>query len=434
MGRVAPTMTTEGEDNLSALSVARFFINSLQYFRSPLGLLHFNLQQGRRERTQFGSLCVHSLDSKKLPCQYVVVEGAREARGQILVFLDSHCECGVGWLQPLLQALLQDRKKVVSPYIDVIKSESFTYVQSPDDLQGDFNWRLEFGWRAIPPDVLTTRAGPHQPISTPVISGGLFAVDRDFFYNIGSYDDLMDIWGGENMELSFRVWMCGGSLEILPCSRVGHVFRNLVPYSFPADPHTTVLTNLARAANVWMDQYSRFFFAAVNMSSSDTGDVTSRVALREQLRCRSFQWYLDSVATHLDIPSPHATHFGQLKNKGSLLCLTAKFGSPDDLRLEACQGGKNQTIQLFLSGVLEAGGGCVVPGPNKHLTLYGCHLPQPQWNLVDGQLRLDKTGLCVTSVDNEFVRLAPCVSGSFFQLWEASFTFSWLSSAAIPDG
>lgn len=47
---------------------------------------------------------------------------------------------------------------------------------------------------------------------TPAFAGGLFSISRDYFYHIGSYDEEMEIWGGENIEMSFRVrnimYMC----------------------------------------------------------------------------------------------------------------------------------------------------------------------------------------------------------------------------------
>ena len=39
------------------------------------------------------------------------------------------------------------------------------------------------------------------------MAGGLFTIERNYFYEIGSYDEGMDIWGVENVEMSVRVWI-----------------------------------------------------------------------------------------------------------------------------------------------------------------------------------------------------------------------------------
>ena len=125
-----------------------------------------------------------------------------------MVFLDSHCECNVGWLEPMLERIHRNRTTVVCPVIDVISWEKLEYstVRGPPGVRGGFNWGLQFKWKKIP-NYEQKRRGYDETreVKSPTMAGGLFAIDTKFFFEIGSYDMGMDIWGAENLEISFRV-------------------------------------------------------------------------------------------------------------------------------------------------------------------------------------------------------------------------------------
>lgn len=220
--------------------------------------------------------------------------GSRHATGDVLVFLDSHVEPNVNWLLPLVSRIHEDSHSVVTPIIDIINADTFEYTPSPL-VKGGFNWGLHFRWDPVKKGELKTIDDYVKPIVSPTMAGGLFAIDKKYFVELGEYDEGMDIWGGENTEMSFRIWMCGGKLEIIPCSRVGHVFRKRRPYGSPTGVDTT-MRNSIRVAEVWMDEYkNKFYETHSDAKGMSYGDISSRVELRKQLKCKSFQWYLDNV-------------------------------------------------------------------------------------------------------------------------------------------
>lgn len=49
-------------------------------------------------------------------------------------------------------------------------------------------------------------------------------------------------------------------MEIVPCSRVGHIFRDFHPYTFPNNVDSHGL-NTARLAEVWMDEFKELFYS-----------------------------------------------------------------------------------------------------------------------------------------------------------------------------
>ncbi|XP_005317303.2 polypeptide N-acetylgalactosaminyltransferase 15 isoform X1 [Ictidomys tridecemlineatus] len=274
--------------------------------------------------------------------------GATRATGDVLVFMDAHCECHPGWLEPLLSRIAGDRSRVVSPVIDVIDWKTFQYYPSKDLQRGVLDWKLDFHWEPLPENERKALRFPTSPIRSPVVPGEVVAMDRHYFQNTGAYDPLMSLRGGENLEMSFKAWLCGGSVEILPCSRVGHIYRNQDTHSSSLDQEA-ILRNKVRLAEIWLGSFKETFYRhspeAFVLSKAEKPDCTERLQLQRRLGCRTFHWFLANIYPEM-YPSEHRPRFsGKLHNTGFGFCADCQtegdiLGCP--MRLAPCSDSRQQ--------------------------------------------------------------------------------------------
>lgn len=341
----------------------------------------------------------------------------------------SRLQVTTGWLEPLLERAGSD-DVFICPHIDILSEDTLAYTKSIDAHWGAFSWRLHFRWIVPGPEVLEKKAtNPARPYPTPAMAGGLFAVRKSLFWRLGGYDKGMHVWGAENLELSWRAWQCGARVEITPCSRVGHIFRQHSPHIYPGGIAKVLNTNLARAAVVWMDEWADFVFK-FNPSMAgwkDKVDVADRVELRKKLKCKSFQWYLENVWPENFFPAKDRW-FGRVKNgKGACLGVPAGVSHQQGGSAEGIDCGSDLDMGKLLvftpKGQIMADESLCLDRGSDMLSWKGCSDSARQIWVQNGVRLKDETGLCLTSIEinsgdgvGDPLKMRECVEESS-QIW-----------------
>lgn len=255
-------------------------------------------------------------------------------------------------------------------------------------------------------------------IRSATILGGVFLISKAWFNELDRFNEGLVIYGGESLELSLKNWLCGGQIEVVPCSRIGHVFRKK---SFPKSLSQGILANSRLIAENWMDEFKKFFYLERPQARDTTyvANVSATDALKDRMQCRKFNWYLQTIFPELKIPNNQHIAYGELKNDEKCLHLTG-FGR---IELKDCYLEDRITMWSLhnSTGLLSAhGAGCLTVEPdnvNVRMDFCKTHAASQKWARRGGYLIHTQTAKCLEQVRIATVALSICRNNAQSQLW-----------------
>lgn len=357
--------------------------------------------------------------------------GARLSEGDVIIFLDSHMEVANIWLPPLLEPLVYDPTFATVPIVEGMNPATFAYKYIGDGYRGTFDWNFRYQWLPLRRQD-KAHLGENYELSS--MTGGAYAIMRKHFFYLGGYDEGLQIWNGENYELSLKLWLCSGGLLQVPCSRIVHLSKSHTAYRTSPDNTDFVTHNLKRVAEVWLDDYKKYVYRGNpnGYENVDAGDLTEQFKLKERLKCKPFKYFLDNIATEMLEryplePQYFATGSIQLKNTDKCIGLPLPHYH-EKLILVECSNNislpnvgsdfiltfeksikYNDTNDQCLSSDKMSLENCMHQGYSQHW----------MYNLKTKQISSPYLKQCLTGDQiNQNIFLAPCDSETIYQKWQ----------------
>ncbi|CAE7216285.1 gly-9, partial [Symbiodinium microadriaticum] len=233
--------------------------------------------------------------------------GGREARGDVIAFIDCHCAPQPNWHQEILAQVRLNPRRMVVPAITDLDLDTFDErADSQVNAKCYLTLDADFKWFDDESDFI------------PTISGGLVAMGREWFNATGGFDEEMHGWGGENLDQSLRAWLCGGDIVRAKTSRVAHMWRT------GKDRRTAThyvikargTNNRGRVVAAWFGP-----FREVSRSSVKEDQVLNYNGFKKRLHCLPFSYFLYRFRKLYIEGGVIAREYFRLQEVASGLCL-----------------------------------------------------------------------------------------------------------------
>ncbi len=159
--------------------------------------------------------------------------GASLATGDMLVFCDAHIDVEPYWLEEFARVMDVYGAAAVTPAFRNLDHDNPLYRRMVL-YAAVHSAQLQQRMCGRTFDKLSSLAWMPRsdvPFETPVVAGGCWAVRADAFRAVGGYEAAFRGYGGEEEEISLKLWLRGYMLYATPLTCVAHQFRFSAPYS-----------------------------------------------------------------------------------------------------------------------------------------------------------------------------------------------------------
>ena len=202
---------------------------------------------------------------------------ANLSSGSELVFIGRQTKFSKDWIEPLVKEV-KGGNKIASPKVHTLDLNLWS---------SENNHWSRFGWRW---DLELHSRLKTQTKESPAISSYCMVLSKDWFRDLGQFDTGMQDGYGEDIELSLRSWLFGGSCVICDDSSIASAIRT--------DHGPKTIQNLTRIIQAWMPNHSTDFKMARNVGDVDCGRIDNLLKLQKHQK-KSADWFLRSLQPDL---------------------------------------------------------------------------------------------------------------------------------------